>query len=176
MRIKFFVTTLFQEECEDETHTPEIGTWGVFRDSQKFRVRLWWSKLFALKSSLYHWKAIEVQMSKMGSHDPFGHQQHKLWPKERSGVKLPVWLPTMESRESTRFPCVQVECDTSLESFRQGLQLWFRPRPDRRSAPEVIVSQSHMIPILGDFGTRTWESRDKKPFGCHSRGVVQSIL
>jgi len=27
-------------------------------------------------------------MSEMGSHDPFGHLKHKLWPKERSGVKL----------------------------------------------------------------------------------------
>jgi hypothetical protein len=24
----------------------------------------------------------------MGSHDPFGHLQHKLWPKERPGVSL----------------------------------------------------------------------------------------
>jgi hypothetical protein len=24
-------------------------------------------------------------MPKMGSHDPFGHLQHKLWPKERVG-------------------------------------------------------------------------------------------
>ncbi len=29
-------------------------------------------------------------MSEMGSHDPFGHLKHKLWPKERSGVKLAV--------------------------------------------------------------------------------------
>jgi hypothetical protein len=27
-------------------------------------------------------------MSKMGSHDPFGHLQHKLWKKERLGVKI----------------------------------------------------------------------------------------
>jgi hypothetical protein len=27
-------------------------------------------------------------MSKMGSHDPFGHLKHKLWPKEGPGVKL----------------------------------------------------------------------------------------
>jgi hypothetical protein len=25
-------------------------------------------------------------MSKMGSHDPFGHLKHKLWPKEGSGI------------------------------------------------------------------------------------------
>jgi hypothetical protein len=39
----------------------------------------------------------------MSSHDPFGHLKHKLWPKERSGVKLAVWLPIIESQESTWF-------------------------------------------------------------------------
>jgi hypothetical protein len=39
---------------------------------------------------LYHWKAIKTKMSKMGSHDPFGHLKHKLWPKERLGAKLAV--------------------------------------------------------------------------------------
>jgi hypothetical protein len=29
----------------------------------------------------------------MGLHDPFGHLKNKLWPKERLGVKLVVWLP-----------------------------------------------------------------------------------
>ncbi len=51
-----------------------------------------------------------------------------------------------------------------------------RPHPDRRSAPEVIVPQSCGTPNFGDFGTPIWESWNKKPFGCHSRGVVQSIL
>jgi hypothetical protein len=39
-------------------------------------------------------------MSEMILHDSFGHLKHKLWPKERSGVKLAVWLPTTKSRES----------------------------------------------------------------------------
>jgi hypothetical protein len=42
----------------------------------------------------------------MGSHDPFGHLKHKLWPKERMGLKLAVWLPTTKSWELTRYPCV----------------------------------------------------------------------
>jgi hypothetical protein len=96
--------------------------------------------------------------------------------KKRPGVKLAIWLLTTESRESTRFPCMQVACDTSLESSRRGLQLWFRHCHDRRSAPEVIVPQSCGTPILGDFGTPSWESQDKKSFECHSRRVVQSIL
>jgi hypothetical protein len=44
-------------------------------------------------------------MSKMASNEPFGHLQHKLWSKERLGVKLAVWLPTTKSRESTRPRC-----------------------------------------------------------------------
>jgi len=32
-------------------------------------------------------------MSKMGLHHPFGHLKHKLWSKERSRIKLAVWLP-----------------------------------------------------------------------------------
>jgi hypothetical protein len=59
-------------------------------------------------------------MSKMGSHDPFRHLKHKLWPKERPGVKLVVWLSTTKSQKSTRFTCVQVACNILLESFRRG--------------------------------------------------------
>ncbi len=48
-------------------------------------------------------------MSKMGSHDPFGHLKHKLWPKERSGVNDappsslldPKMDPTMLKSESS---------------------------------------------------------------------------
>jgi hypothetical protein len=54
-------------------------------------------------------------MPKMASHESFGHLQHKLWSKERPGVKLVVWLPTTKSRESTQPRCVQVECNTPLE-------------------------------------------------------------
>ncbi len=105
-------------------------------------------------------------MSKMGSHDPFGHLQHKLWPQ----------VMTTESQESTRFLCVQVVCDTPLERSRRGLQLQFKPHPNRSSTQEVIVPQSCMTPSLGDFETPMWESRNKKPFGCHSYGMLQSIL
>jgi hypothetical protein len=99
----------------------------------------------------------------MGSHDPFGHLKHKLWPKERPGVKLTIWLLTTKTRESTRFTCVQVACDIPLESSWQGLQLCFRPHLNQRSASEVMGPQSHGSPNFGNFGTPTWESQDK----CH---------
>jgi hypothetical protein len=115
-------------------------------------------------------------MSKMGSHDPFGHLKHKLWPKERLGVKLAIWLLTMESQESTQFPCVQVACDRPSKSSWRGLQLWFKLHPNWRFAQDVIVLQSHESSIFGNCGTPIWESWDKNPFRWGRREEVQSIL
>jgi hypothetical protein len=39
-------------------------------------------------------------MSKLNSHDLFGHFNHKLWPKEGPWVKLLVWFPNTKSQES----------------------------------------------------------------------------
>jgi hypothetical protein len=115
-------------------------------------------------------------MSKMGLHEPFGHMQHKLWQKEKSGIKLTIWLPTTKSRESTRPQCVQVKCNTSLESSRQELQVFFRFHPNQRSEQRVITSQSDGNPNWDSFRTPFWESRDKKPFECRCRGEAQRIL
>jgi hypothetical protein len=97
-------------------------------------------------------------MSKMGSHRPFGHLKHKLWPKERSGVKwsMTIWLPTTKSRESTQFPCVQETCHILLESSWRGLQLFFKPHHNRRFARQVMCLQSRGSPNCGNFRTPKW--------------------
>jgi hypothetical protein len=56
----------------------------------------------------------------MGLNCPSRHLKHKLWPKERSGVKLVVWLSTTKSRESTPFPYMQAICDIPLEALNKG--------------------------------------------------------
>jgi hypothetical protein len=115
-------------------------------------------------------------MSKMVSHEPFGHLQPKLWANEGPGVKLVVWFPTTKSRESTQIRRWQVKCDTALKSSQGGLQVWFRPCPNRRLGREVMVVQSPKSPSRDSFGTPLWESRDKKPFGCSLHGQTQKIL
>ncbi len=57
-------------------------------DSRIFKARLHGSKPIALKSSLYHLKAIEVWMSKMGSHCPFGHLKHQVMPKRKAKSQI----------------------------------------------------------------------------------------
>jgi hypothetical protein len=116
-------------------------------------------------------------MSKMGSHCSFEHLKHKLWPKERPGVELAVWLPTRKSRESTRFTWLQATCHISLESSRWELQLCFKPRRDPRSARKVMRLQSCGSPGWRSFGTPTRESRDKKAISMWApwRGVEYTI-
>jgi hypothetical protein len=77
----------------------------------------------------------------MGSHEPFGHLQHKLWQKERSGVKLAIWLPTIKSWKSTQPRCVQVDCNAPLEISWGELQVCFKPHLNRRSQQRVMISQ-----------------------------------
>jgi len=90
--------------CEGmNPHTPKWApTLGVKvpMDSWIFRGWLQGSKLIVLKNSLYLWKAPGMQMFIMVSHDPFGYLKHKLCPKERLGVKLPIWLLITKSQES----------------------------------------------------------------------------
>jgi hypothetical protein len=43
----------------------------------------------------------------------------------------------------------------ALESSRRGLQVWFRPRPDRRSGQETMMSQSTESPKSGQFRDST---------------------
>jgi hypothetical protein len=77
--------------------TPTLGV-GVLMDFQIFKEELQGSKPIGLWGSLYHWKALGTCMSKMGSHDPFGQLKHKLWAKERSGVKLTILKPTTKNQ------------------------------------------------------------------------------
>jgi hypothetical protein len=59
--------------------------------------------------------------------------------------------------------CVKVACHIPLESFQRGLQLYFKCHLNWRSAHKSMSPQSHESPNLGNFGTPTWESREK----CH---------
>jgi len=101
-------------------------------------------------------------MSKMGLHGPFEHLQHKLWQKEGSRLKLAVWLPTTKSWELTWPRCVQVECDTPLESSQGEIQVCFRPHPieilDKELWPcKVSKVQTGIVLglLLGSFKTKS---------------------
>jgi hypothetical protein len=82
----------------------------------------------------------------------------------------------MKNQELTRFPYMQVASDIPLEISRKQPQLGFRPHRNQRFSRKVMGPQSCKSPNCVNSGTPTWESRDKKPFGCGPHGGTQSIL
>jgi hypothetical protein len=144
-----FPTPRSARKCEGmNPHTFTLGV-GIPMDSQIFRGQLQGLKFIELNFFLYHWKPLGTYMFKLSLHDPFGFLKHKLWLKERLGIKLPIWLPTIKSRESPQFLCVQVACHILLERFWQGLKLCFRPHFNQRSTHKVMGFKSCESPNLG---------------------------
>jgi hypothetical protein len=92
-------------------------------------------------------------MFKMHLRDPFEYLKHKLWPKERLGIKLPIWLLLIKNQESPWNTCMQVTCHISLESSRRGLQLCCKPQFNWRIAKEVMAFQSVKSPNFKNFRT-----------------------
>jgi hypothetical protein len=64
----------------------------------------------------------------------------------------------------------------ALESSQRELQVWFRARPDPSLERGAMTVQSPGTPTQDSFGTPTWKSREKEPFGCSLGGELQSIL
>jgi len=93
----------------------------------------------------------------MGSHDPFEYLKHKVWPKERLGIKVPIWFPTTKSQESPWFVWMQMACHISLERFQWGIQLCFKPQLNWRSSQKVMSFQSCKSPNFGNFGIHDLE-------------------
>jgi len=60
----------------------------------------------------------------------------------------------------------------ALESSEGKLQLWFRSHSNWRLEPGDMSSQSPGSLTRDSFETPPWESREKMPFGCGSRGAT----
>jgi len=91
-------------------------------------------------------------MSKMGSHHPFGHLKHKLWLKERSRVKLIIWLPIIKSRELTWSPCVKVVQQTVGKLSKKAITLF------QISSQSEVYTQSYKALKSQEF--QLWQTQD----------------
>jgi hypothetical protein len=119
-----YCRNLTLKECEDDTHTLEMGTWessGTPKNSElDYRVKNTspWGVFYTVEKSLKRrcWKWPRMSHLDICS--------TSLCTKERPRVKLAVWLSTTKSQKLTWPQWVQVECDTSLESSQGELQVF----------------------------------------------------
>jgi hypothetical protein len=140
-------------ECEGmNLHTfkwvPTLGV-KVPMDSRIFREQFQGSKPIGLKRSLYHWKFFGTWMSKMGSHDPFQYLTHRLWPKERMGVKLEVWLPPTKSQESPRFLACKWSATYYWKALNNGYNIFFNFISIRGSKTKLWAPKAVEVSTLG---------------------------
>jgi hypothetical protein len=176
LKMNSSVTTPFWGKCEDETHTPKSEN---LEPSKTFKN----SELDYKGQNTFHWgvlytvgKLLKCRCPKWSQMSDLDICSTSYGLKKRSGIKLAIWLLTTKSQESTWSRCVQVDCDTPLESSWEEIQIFLRPHPNRRSKLGVMTSQSIGSPNWDNFGIPLWESWDKKPFGCRWRGQTQRII
>jgi hypothetical protein len=160
MKRKHYVTTPLWGKCEDETHTPKSGNLESSRTPTTLELNcrgqntLPWGVLYtvgkALKCRCRKWPRM--------SHSDICSTSYGRKKGRESNWQF--WLMITKNRESTQSRCVQVECDTSLESFWGELQVCFRLHPNPRFEPRVMSSQSPKSPNRDNFGTSPWESRE----------------
>jgi hypothetical protein len=163
-------------KCEDETHTPKVGDlessgtpeclgfnnkgqntsdWGVLGVIGKF-----------LKCRCPKW----LRIGHLDICSP-SYGQKKGWESNWQFDSRPQKVGNRPLPNVCRWSVMG-----ALESSQGELQLWFRPHSNRRSEPGVVNVQSLGSLTRDSFGTPTWESREKEPFRCGSRGVTQRIL
>jgi hypothetical protein len=115
-------------KCEDETHTPKVGDLESFGTPECLE--------FDNKGHL------DICSPSYGQKK--GRESN--WQFDSRPLK---------SRESTHSRHALGECNTALESSQRRLQVWFRPRPDRRLGREAKMSQSPGSPKRGQFRDST---------------------
>jgi len=146
------IATPLWGKCEDETRTPKSGNLESFEipETSELNFRgqntLPWGVLYTLG------KVLKCRCRKWPrmSHSDICNISYD---RKRAG--------TTKSRESTWPRCVQIECDTSLESSWGDwgeLQIFFRPRLNHRSKLGVMSSQNPGSLNRDSFGTPPWES------------------
>jgi len=156
----FIVATLLWGKCEDETYIPKSenlessGTPAISELNCRGQNTLPWGVLYtvgkALKCKCQKWPRM--------SHSDICSTSYGRKKGQESNWQFNSW--PQKSRESTRPQCVEVECETPLESSWGELQVCFRPHPSSRSELGVMSSQSLGSLNRDNFETPPWESRE----------------
>jgi hypothetical protein len=133
-------------KCEDETCTPKSGnlksseTHEILEFNCKGQKKFPWGVVYTFG------KVLKCRCRK--------------WPRMSHSDICSTSYGQKKGRELTWPRCMQVECNTLLESSWWVLQICFRPHPNQRSELGVMSSQSPENPNWDSFGTSPWESRD----------------
>jgi hypothetical protein len=118
----------------------------------------------------------------MASHWPFGHLSPKLWANEGPGVKLLNWQFDSRPHKVGNRPLTDLRMESATWRWKDldegynfcsdlvAIRLWNRELWAFK-VPGLQPGQ-----FRDNFGTPTWECREKEPFECSPRGALQRII
>jgi hypothetical protein len=155
-------------KCGGEAQHSQSWGLGVRRDSRMFRVRQEGPKHLTLRCSWCHWKGLEADICNSSYGQKKGRESN--WQFDSRPLKVSN-RPLLDLRiESARSRWKDLD-----EGYNFGLDLVaIRLCSQELWAPKVPGLQPGQF--WDNFGTPTWESREKVPLECKCGGVAQSIL
>jgi hypothetical protein len=106
-------------------------------------------------------------MSKMGSHRSFGHLKHKLWAKERPGVKLAIDSDLLGCRQRATYRWKALDEIYNFASDRIAIGALHK---------KLCALKVPRVPAGGISRLPRGSPGREKPLGCGLRGESQSIL
>jgi hypothetical protein len=167
--LRFVVTTPLLEECEDDTHTPEMGTWEFSRTpkTSKFNCKGQNTSPWGVLHDIGKLLNFRCQKWPHMSHLDICSTSYGKKKGRESNWQFDSWPPKVGNRSDPgvcRWSATRRA--TSLLHTSSQLEVWVKSyelTKSWESKPER-------------FGTLPWESQDKKPFGCGCCGVTQKIL
>jgi hypothetical protein len=169
------VVTPLLEECDDDTCTPEMGTWessGTSKTSEfdcRGQNTLPWGVIHVIEKLLNCRCRKWPCMSHLDIRSTSYGKKKGRKPNCSQFVSRPLKVKNRPDPSVCRW-------NATHRWKALKLQVCFRPHPNPKSKQKVMNSQNLGTPNWDSFGTLPWDSWDKKPFRCGCRGVTQRIL
>jgi hypothetical protein len=91
-------------------------------------------------------------MSKMGSHNPFGHLKHKLWPKERSGVNWQFDSRPLKVRNRPDFLACKWRVTSRWKALDKGYNFSLDLMVIRCLHAKLCAPKVTGVPVVGILG------------------------
>ncbi len=105
-------------------------------------------------------------MFKMGLPNPFDYLKHKLWPKERLGVKVPIDFQPVKVENGLELHACMWHATYRWKAFNDGYNFALNLASIRCFQKNVWPSKMIGAAILRILGLSTWEFGDKMTFTC----------
>jgi len=106
----------------------------------------------------------------MGLYDSFEYLIHKLWPKEKSIIKVPIWFLTIKVGNRFNLLVHRWHATYSWKAFDKGYNFSLNFTSIIGLHKKLWAFQVTRVPILRILRISrlsTWELWDKLTFGCN---------